>query len=95
MIVEVPQRTSSIALNTLLFKSTLRWEFDRLVYPLGFEGLIGQSTVLDIRSERLGAENSHRRYILKQLVDWDVAADRIFFPSKARNNGIKGGTHAH
>ena len=73
MLVEVP---AGEGFRLFKFIRTFRDLFSRLIYPCFFES--NASKVLNIKSGRRDGNNSHPQYIVKQLVNWNVAADRVF-----------------
>ena len=79
MLVEVPETHFSgeyCELKQLRFKHQFRDLFSRLVYPLS--SISPNNAVITISQARLTGSNAHDKYIMKQLMNWETAADRVF-----------------
>jgi hypothetical protein len=76
MLVEIPTRKLSAEYNQLLFKHQFGELFSRFIYPL--PALSRNSAVLNIIPGRPTGSNPHPKYILKQVINWETAANRLF-----------------
>lgn len=88
MLVEVPTSSLSAEYNELKFKSRFRELFSTLVCPLST--ISANTPILNIKRGRLTNCNPHPKYILKQLINWEVASDRLFTSGVAKSRDSVG-----